>query len=83
MNSLTILIVLTVLAVAWTLRAYHLDAARQRRRADRLAAAVADLRAERERLLDELDLSVDALMRMSRDRHPSNVRVLHPVRETS
>ena len=80
MNGLTLLVILTGLAVAWTIRAYALDASRQRRRADRLAREVRDLRTERERLLDELDMSVDALMRQSRDRHPSNVRVLKRVK---
>lgn len=83
MTSLTILTVLTALGVLWTLRAFHLDAARQRRRADRLAAECRELRADRERLLDELDLNVDTIMRLSRERHPSsqsNVRVLRGVR---
>ena len=76
MNSLTLLTILTILAVAWTLRASYLDAARQRRRADRLAAECRELRAHREQLLDELDATVvDLAMR----RHPSNVRVLRSV----
>ena len=74
MNSLTLLVILTALAVVWTLRAYHLDAARQRRRADRLAAECRELRAEREHLLDELDMHVEQLT--SIHRHPSNVRIL-------
>lgn len=76
-NSLGLLTILTVIAVAWTLRASYLDAARQRRRADRLATECRDLRAERERLLDELDAHVEYLA--SARRHPSNVRVLRSV----
>lgn len=78
MNSAAILAILTAAGVLWALRAYHLDAARQRRRADRLAAECRDLRAERERLLDELDGAVVQLS--SIHRHPSNVRVLRSVR---
>ena len=47
---MTVLGILTAIAVAWTYRALYLDYARQRRRADRLAARCADMRQEIEDL---------------------------------
>lgn len=79
MNSLTVLTVLTVVAVAWALRAMYLDMARARRAARRLAVANDQLRQDNRRLLEELDLHVEALTWASRERHPSNVRVLRSV----
>lgn len=79
MNSLAILGIMLALSTAWALRAYHLDAARQRRRADRLAAECNRLRIEREDLLDELDLHVEALTAAARERHPSQAKPLRVV----
>ena len=50
MNSLAILIILTTAAALYTMRVLYLDAERQRRRADRLAARCADMRQEIEDL---------------------------------
>ena len=47
---MTVLAILTAIAVARTYRALYLDYARQRRRADRLAARCADMRQEIEDL---------------------------------
>ena len=47
---MTVLAIHTAIAVAWTYRALYLDYARQRRRADRLAARCADMRQEIEDL---------------------------------
>ena len=78
MTSLHLLATLTVLAVAWALRALYLDAARQRRRADRLAARNAELRQALEDA--EIDLQLwSEITAAARDRHPSNVRVLRSV----
>ena len=83
MNSLTILGALTVLAVAWALRALYLDAARQRRRADRLAARNAELRQALEDAEIDLQLWSEIHARAeAKDRHPSaqygggNLRVI-------
>lgn len=82
MNSLGFLIGLTVLAVAWALRAMWLDLVRERRRSARLRAVNAGLRERIELLLDDLDDSAVLLQAAARDRHlfalplPSNVRVL-------
>ena len=66
---MTVLAVLTVLAIAWTYRALYLDYARQRRRADRLAARCADMREE----LDELHSILDG----SEPAQPwTNVRII-------
>ena len=80
MNSLTILTALTVLATVWALRALYLDAARQRRRADRLAARNAELRQALEDAEIDLQLwsEIHARAEAAR-RHPSNVRVLRSV----
>jgi hypothetical protein len=83
MNSLGLLAVVTVLAVAWTLRAYHLDLQRERRRVARLRAVNADLRERVEFLLDELDDQALIAQLEAKHRHPSqasNVRVLRGVR---
>ena len=83
MNSLGLLAILTVLAAAWSMRALYLDAARQRRRADRLAARNVELRQRLEFLLDELDDTAVLLEMAARDRHtsrPSNVKVLRGVK---
>jgi hypothetical protein len=79
MNGLTILMALTVLAVAWTIRAYHLDLARERRRVERLRATNGRLRERIEFLLDELDDAAVLIELEARHRHPSNVRVLRGV----
>ena len=82
MNGLHLLAALTVLAVAWTIRAYHLDLARERRRVARLRAVNADLRERVEFLLDELDDAALIAQLEARQRHPSqqygggNLRVI-------
>lgn len=81
MNSLTIIGVLTAVAAAWTIRAYHLDLARERRRVARLRAVNAGLRERIDFYLDELDDSAVLLEMAARDRHPSqygggNLRVI-------
>lgn len=84
MNGLGLLAALTVLAVAWTIRAYHLDLQRERRRVARLRAVNADLRERVEFLLDELDDAALLAAPEAKQRHPSsrasNVRVLRSVR---
>jgi hypothetical protein len=50
MNSLAILIILTTAAGLYTMRVLYLDAERQRRRADRLAARCNEMRTEIEDL---------------------------------
>ncbi len=72
MTSLHILAALTVLAAAWTMRSLYLDARRHQRRADRLRVSLADVRAERDQLLDILDDNVDDMRRMAQERHPAS-----------
>ena len=83
MTSLHLLTALTVLAGAWALRALYLDAARQRRRADRLAARNAELRQALEDAEIDLQLWSEIHARAeAKDRHPStqygggNLRVI-------
>jgi hypothetical protein len=83
MNSAVIVGILTVLAVAWTLRAMWLDLQRERRRVARLRAVNADLRERVEFLLDELDDAALIAQLEAQQRHPSqasNVRVLRGVK---
>ncbi len=84
MNGLTLLAALTAVAVAWTIRAYHLDLQRERRRVARLRAVNADLRERIEFLLDELDDHALLAALEAKQRHPSaqasNVRVLRGVK---
>lgn len=68
MNSLTILTVATMLALAASVRYYHLDLARERRRNARLVARI-------DELLDVLDEDVltitDLRRQLAQDRHPA------------
>jgi hypothetical protein len=83
MNGLGLLVALTVLAVAWSLRAMWLDLQRERRRVARLRAVNADLRERVDFLLDELDDAALIAQLEAKQRHPSqasNVRVLRGVR---
>ena len=83
MTSLAILAVATVLAVAWTLRAFYLDMRRAQRRADRLVARNAELRQALEDAEIDLQLwsEIHARAEAAR-RHPStqygggNLRVI-------
>ena len=80
MNSAGILAALTVLAVAWTLRAMWLDMRRAERRVSRLRAENDRLRAALEDAEIDLQLwsEIHARAEAAR-RHPSNVRVLRSV----
>lgn len=68
MNSLTILTVATVLALAASARYFYLDSARERRRTARLTARI-------DELLDVLDEDVtvitDLRRQLAQERHPA------------
>lgn len=78
MNSLTILAVLTAVAVACTIRTLYVDAREARNRNERLAARMhrAEERARRaedhaDEAQREIDMLVDLSIEQAKGRHPS------------
>ena len=71
MNGLTLLAGATALAAAWTMRALYLDMRRAQRRADRLAARNAELRAALGDAEADLQLWSELHLAAAKDRHPS------------
>lgn len=82
MNSLGILLALTALATAYTIRTLYVDAREARRRNDRLAARMhrAEERARRaedhaDEAQREIDMLVDLSIEQAKGRHPSARRL--------
>lgn len=70
-DSISLLLIAVAAVAAWYGLGASRDAARQRRRADRLAARNLDLAAQVEELAGEVDLLLDLGERPKWDNHPS------------